>query len=279
MTQQDGSRLIILNADDLGLAPGVTRGILELARCGVVTSASLIPNLPGSASALSAAREAGLDVGTHLTICTGAPLSPPQAVPSLLRPDGRFIGASELTRRRMTGRLRLDDVEREWSAQIEWFLAAGVRPSHLDTHCHVHAFAGLDALLLRLARHYGVPAVRRAISGYVSPLVRPSIRRRITARRVGMPARPYRGDYFTVLTHLAPLRHPVSWMLRALPPGVTEIACHPGHVDDELRRLDTLTDPREREWRVLMRPSFRALLEREGIQLASWADVAASMTS
>src|SRR5690348_6805658 len=100
MTDQGGSRLIILNADDLGLAPGVTRGILELAQRGAVTSTSLMPNLPGSADALSAARAAGLDVGLHLTICTGAPLSPPSTVPSLLTPDGRFISASELTRRR-----------------------------------------------------------------------------------------------------------------------------------------------------------------------------------
>ena len=63
--------------------------------------------------------------------------------------------------------------------------------------------------------------------------------------------------------------------MRALPPGVTELVCHPGHVDDELRRVDTLTTPRAREWLALSRPAFRAFLAREGIRLTSWAEAAA----
>jgi predicted glycoside hydrolase/deacetylase ChbG (UPF0249 family) len=68
---------------------------------------------------------------------------------------------------------------------------------------------------------------------------------------------------------------PLEALLRALPAGVTELVCHPGHVDEELRRVDTLTTPREREWLLLSRPAFRDVLAREGIRLTSWAEAAA----
>src|SRR5947208_8581695 len=119
MARERAARLLIVNADDFGLAPGVTRGILELARCGAVTSTSTMINLPGSQEAVAAARSLGLDMGLHLNICLGAPLLPPAAVPSLVAPDRRLVRADEITRWRFAGQLRLAEVEREWSGQIE----------------------------------------------------------------------------------------------------------------------------------------------------------------
>lgn len=269
-------RLLIVNADDLGLAPGVTRGILELARLGVVTSTSLLPNLPGSAAALAAAREMRLDVGLHLNLCAGVPLSPPHTVPSLLRRDGAFATAGAIARRRYAGRLRLDDVEREWSAQIEWCLAQGARPSHLDSHCQLHGLSGLYHLTLRLARRYGIAGVRSAAAGFIWQT--PGLSRlRVTLRRAPThDSVPFHPDFFSVLSVLGQMRsaRPLQALLRALPPGVTELVCHPGHVDDELRRLDPLTDQREREWLLLTRLFLRDLLRGEGIRLVSWADLA-----
>ena len=276
-THQDNGReerLLIVNADDLGLAPGVTRGILELARQGIVTSTSVMVNMPGALEALAAAREAGLDVGLHLNICAGAPLSPPERVRSLLDREGRFETAGELSLRFFTGRLRLDEVEREWTAQIKRFLAAGVRPSHLDSHNHLHAYQGLYGLAARLARHYGVPGLRRAYAGYIfqSPRIH-ALTRVVGRRRRAFPG-IYQPEHFSVLTVLGRLHSPRALLalLRALPPGATELVCHPGHVDDTLRRLDPLTDARERELLLLSRPLVRETLAREGIRLVSWAD-------
>ena len=273
------TRLLIVNADDLGLAPGVTRGILDLARRGAVTSASLLPNLPGSARALAEAREVGLDVGLHLNLCVGVPLSPPETVPSLLRRDGAFATAGEIARRRYAGWLKLNEVEREWIAQIEWCLAHGARPSHLDSHCQLHGLPGLYHLTLRLARRYGIAGVRAAGAGFI--LQAPALSRlRVTTRRaLGANSSPYQPDYFSVLSVLGQMRsaRPLQALLRALPPGVTELVCHPGYVDDELRRLDPLTNRRERELLLLSRPSFQELLLDEGIRLASWAEVAAGV--
>lgn len=270
-------RLLIVNADDLGLAPGVTRGTLELARFGVVTSASLLPNLPGSAEALAMAREIGLDVGLHLNLCVGMPLSPPQTVPCLLRHDGAFATAGAIMRRRYAGWLRLGEVEREWSAQIEWCLAQGARPSHLDSHCQLHGLPGLYHLTLRLARRYGIAGVRGAGAGFIVQAPGLSRLRVVTRRPSGATSTPYRPDYFSVLSVLGQMRspRPLQALLHALPPGVTELVCHPGYVDDELRRLDPLTNRRERERLLLARPFLQDVLHDEGIRLVSWADAAA----
>src|SRR3989440_7204766 len=277
MALEGAAALLIRNADDFGLAPGVTQGILELAQCGAVTSTSTMINLPGSKEAVAAARGAGLDMGLHLNICLGAPLLSPEAVPSLVAPNGRFVRADVITRRRFAGQLRLDEVEREWSAQIESFLACGVRPSHLDSHCHLHAYPGLYRLTMRLAVRYGIPGVRRACAGliYHAPHV-PGLGRVLRSAPLNS-ATPYQPDHFSVLSWMGFVRdaRPLEALLHALPPCVTELVCHPGHVDDELRRVDTLTTPRAREWLALSRPAFHAFLAREGIRLTSWAEAAA----
>ena len=272
-------RLLIINADDLGLAPGVTDGILDLARRGAVTSASILMNMPRSDEAMAAARAANLDVGLHLNLCTGEPLSPPNAVPSLLTggTDGRvrFASAGAIHRRYLSGRLALEDVAREWATQIERFLATGATPSHLDSHCHVHALPRLYRLTVELARRYGIPGIRRAYSHYIvrSPPLAQLSACLGRSRRSGPPYSP---DYLSVLTVMGPARTPraLHALLHALPRGVTELVCHPGHVDDELRRIDTLTDAREREWLLLSRPHLQEALAREGIDLVSWRAIA-----
>jgi predicted glycoside hydrolase/deacetylase ChbG (UPF0249 family) len=139
---------------------------------------------------------------------------------------------------------------------------------------------GLSALILQLARRYGIRGVRPALAGllYQAPWpatlhVRLDLPCRTTAAR--MPIR--RPAHFSVLTALGCGRdtRPLRALLRALPPGVTELVAHPGHPDDELRHVDALVEPREHEWRMLAGPELPLLLAREGIRLISWAQMPA----
>src|SRR5213593_3812881 len=92
---------LVVTADDLGLAPGVTKGILESHRRGVVRSTSLIVTADSSAEAAAQARmEPDLEVGLHIDLVGGWPVSDPAAVRSLVdEEDGRFVGLAELTKR------------------------------------------------------------------------------------------------------------------------------------------------------------------------------------
>jgi len=268
---QTAERRLIVNGDDFGLSPAVNAGMVELARLGALTSASLLVTMPGAEESLALAHAVGLDAGVHLNICVGRPLSPPDRVPTLLDGTGRFPNAHVVAWRYLTGRLRIEEVEREWSAQIERVLAAGIRPSHLDSHCHLHLYPGLFALIQRLARRHGIRGVRGAAAGFIlQPPGLPGAR--LTLGRTRSRPGLYHPDHWSVLTVQGRARAsgPLDTLLRALPPGVTELICHPGHVDDALRARDPLSDPREDEWRLLARPHFRDALRREGIVLTSW---------
>src|SRR4051812_35977187 len=85
------SRQLVVTADDFGISRGVNRGIVEAHRNGLVTSASLMPNLPSAEDALTRATTCpDLGLGLHLTLTAGRPLSPPDRVPTLVDADGQF---------------------------------------------------------------------------------------------------------------------------------------------------------------------------------------------
>ena len=98
---------VIVNVDDLGLHPAVRRAVEDLFRAGAVTSATLLVNGPDAAAA---ARIQGPGLGVHLNILRGKPLLPPSEIPSLVGPDGLFLGDyAALFRRYVTGRPAVED--------------------------------------------------------------------------------------------------------------------------------------------------------------------------
>ncbi|HWE62776.1 MAG TPA: ChbG/HpnK family deacetylase, partial [Chloroflexota bacterium] len=118
-------RLLIINADDCGLAAGITQSVLDLGRLGAISSTSVLLNLPDSDVALAAVQHAGLAVGVHLNVTLGSPLSATATVGSLLGAGGRFLPtARAVAWRLLRGGLSLAEVEREWTAQIERCLAS-----------------------------------------------------------------------------------------------------------------------------------------------------------
>ena len=118
---------LVVTADDLGLSPGVNRGILEAHRAGVVRSTSLLVTFPASEEgAALALAERDLEVGMHFDLVGGRPVSDPAAVRSLTDADGRFYTLAELTKRLFTARVRASEVATELRAQVERARSWGV---------------------------------------------------------------------------------------------------------------------------------------------------------
>src|SRR6266849_8648084 len=156
------TRNLIVNADDLGWAAGVNRGIAEAHRGGIVTSASLLANGEAFAEAVELARDAGgLGVGVHLNLNDGPPIAQRESMPSLVNDSGEFEGGPDgLLLKIATRGLSMREVALEWSAQISKVRDAGIEPTHLDGHKHVHMLPGLFEITLRLAKRYGIGAIR-----------------------------------------------------------------------------------------------------------------------
>jgi chitin disaccharide deacetylase len=284
---------LIVNADDLGWTEGVNRGIAEAHRKGLVTSASLLANGPSFDSALEIARaNPELGVGVHLNLSDGGPTAKPEDVRGLLNEAGALEGGPESLLLRIASRsLNLEEVEREWDAQIRKIRESRITPTHLDGHKHVQMLPGLFEVALRLAKKHGIRAIRisheesklRALlsSGreQKAGLV---LKQGVQARGLKLLARDAREmadhaglatcDHFCGIAQTGVLRREgVETLLKNLPQGTTELMCHPGYVDENLRRSDTrLQESRQVELDILTDPMVRKLVATQGIRLISY---------
>ncbi len=290
---------LIVNADDFGLTEGVSRGIVEAHRRGIVTSTTLLANGAVFESAVALALASpGLGVGVHLNLSEGRPVSEPSRVASLLNGQGCFSGGpAKLMARILSGKLRRAEVEHEWGAQIEKVRAGGIGITHLDGHKHVHMLPGLFPIALRLARQHGIPAVRLAVerpTGFSALLRRnggaaPRLAKQyLQARALAAAALDYREqlqqaeikspECFYGITQTGFLdAAELETILWNLPEGSSELMCHPGYLDAALGETPTrLLGQRERELDALTRPEARKPLATLGIQLINYRDLAAA---
>lgn len=152
---------LIINADDFGMSPGVNQGIIHLFEQGRLTSASLLVNTPWSEAAIDYARQQSQhQIGMHLNLTTHKPVLPAEKVQTLVKTGGEFYSLSAFLLRLLTGRINLQEVEAELSAQIQICLDQGIRLAHVDTHMHLHAFPAVGDLVCQLASRYGIEVMR-----------------------------------------------------------------------------------------------------------------------
>ena len=254
----DQTKQLIVTADDFNLSVGVSQGILEAHHHGIVTETSVMVNLgdlPQASAMLAAAPRLG--VGLHLNITRGRPLAPLRAVQDLLGPDGQFLGAPRALPRQIT----VGAVRAEFRAQLEAFQSAFARlPQHLDTHHHVHRHPVVLEAVLDLAASLQLPV--RSLD--------PRMRAKVTARRLGSPGH-FLGDagdepYWTEARLLS--------TIQGLPPGVTELMCHPGYFDGAIA-YSRYGPQRDVERQALCAPEVAARVREEGVRLVTYAAVQA----
>ena len=158
-----GNRLLIVNADDYGLTTGISNGILQAHREGIVTSTSVLAVGPAFArTAPLLADVPGLGVGVHLAaVGEDPPMLAPREIPTLVDRKGRLPGSwRQFTALALAGRVDPDDLRREFAAQFERVRDLGIPITHLDTHQHLHLWPIVREVVLELAGAEGVTAVR-----------------------------------------------------------------------------------------------------------------------
>ena len=288
---------LIVNADDLGWTDGVNRGIEEAHRRGLVTSASLLANGLAFAGGIAvAASNPRLGIGVHLNLSDGPPTASADSVKSLLSPTGDLAGGPESQLLKIAKRsLPCEQVEREWEAQIMKIRAAGIQPTHLDGHKHVHMLPGLFELALRLAKKHGIAAIRIALEDSKLRSVlsagknqNASVRMKqgVQARGLKLLARDARKladraglattDYFCGIAQTGILKlEGVQRLLEILPEGTTELMTHPGYVDRDLRKTPTrLQESRQTELDILTDQGIRKVVATRGIRLINFKEIA-----
>jgi len=151
---------IIVNADDFGFNSAINGAIVEAFQKGLVSSATIMANMPGFDEAIDLARRYGLlrCIGLHLNITQGTPMT------SAIRCCRRFCDEIGGFRPRRTmfrlSRHESEAVEIEIEAQVRACLGRGLNHLHLDSHHHVHTEWAIGSAAIRVARRYGIVAIR-----------------------------------------------------------------------------------------------------------------------
>jgi predicted glycoside hydrolase/deacetylase ChbG (UPF0249 family) len=222
-------RYLVVNADDFGACSGVNRGIVEAHQRGIVTSASLMVGMAGSEEAACLARECpGLSVGLHVSFEDErrqpvADLSDPGACAAAL--DQQLMRFTDLLDR---------------------------RPTHLDSHHHVHTRPGLLPHFRAVAERCAIPL--RECSGV-----------RYCSRFYGQWA----GEHHPEQVSAAAL---IRILAAEIGDAITELACHPGRADPALSSSYAIE--RELELRTLCDRHVRRFLEGCGIALVDFGQAA-----
>lgn len=265
---------VIINADDFGYSQGVSYGIIESYRRGVLTSTSIMPSMPGFEHAVGLARQnPGLGIGVHLTLTCGYPLL--SGHKTLVREDGSFprkpFYIDESTS------IDLDEAEREWTAQIERVLDAGIAPDHLDAHHHIYTYKGLERLFYDLAYRYGLPVRHSWGLGdeYEGPhvdtpgdIAHPeTMVDYITPAHVNFADSPQ--EYLRKISVC--LRDQLVKKLEEH--DVVEVMCHPAYVDYPVIAGSSFNVPRCAEVEVMTDPTLRTFIRGLGAELITFAQI------
>ena len=259
------ARLLIINADDFGMCHAVNEAVIQAFKDGVISSCTLMVPCPWSLHAvklLQAIPE--MPFGVHLTVIgehpdyRWGPLTCRDEVPSLMDEAGYFY--SNARAEEFLDRVDVSELEREYRAQLEWVLATGLKPTHLDSHCGSHTRRkAIFEMTVELAHEYGL-ALR--VYGDAS----------ITRHVAELQAQGYLTlehkllDSYTLGT--TNKRATYVQLLKDLPVGLSEWAVHPGLDTAELRAIepDSLERPvRPTDFDFFSSEEAKAVLEAEGI--------------
>ncbi|MSQ96549.1 MAG: ChbG/HpnK family deacetylase [Gemmataceae bacterium] len=284
-------RLLLVIADDIGIGPNTTTGILQLASQGIITGSVLLVNSTYAEDAIRKWRRLGapLDIGWHPALTLDSPLAPSADVPSLIRTDGTFWPLGSFLKRWFLGLLNPQEVELEWRLQLKRFIElVGHPPLFVNVHQHIGLFSPLGEILFNILSELSVRPYMRRIQepwSVIRDLPGARLKRCCLGWLGRRLSRIQEAHGFPGNDWLAGIAKPedvldpdffVGW-LEAMPGQVVELMCHPGRLDPTLvgrdcTDSDGLLQQRVNELRWLRDGSFLEAAEDAGFKLISPSD-------
>lgn len=289
-----GERIVIVNADDFGFTKHVTDAIAECHSNGIVTSTTLMVNMPAAEYAVGLAeRLPELGIGVHVNLTEGRPTAAEAQVRGLLGEDGLFPGNAAQSARLWRGSEHAAAVRAEIDAQVRRCIALGVQPTHCDSHHGIHKLPVVRRALVSVLREHGIRWARTPLSrhrlvpgaplsalpGYFKVNLRraPSIAfhmwSHLQLRRAGIRTPDWKATRDMGVPNEGTPRSELLALIAAAPVGVSEILLHPGGYGSD----ESPSQWRRRTWAedtpVCVDPEVIAAIAASGVRLASFRDL------
>jgi chitin disaccharide deacetylase len=280
-------RRLIINADDFGFCESVNKGIVEAHTKGVLTSTTIMANMPATEQAADLAKNLpSLGVGVHLNLTAGKPLCQQASVKLILDSQGHFVlspGKLALASL-ITGKVRTA-IETELASQIQWLIDKGIKPTHLDSHKHIHAFPTIFPIVCRLAKRFSIPAIRYAyepkqVSQIPWPVTDNESRKRAslvrTMAKINRWQNPalFRTDALLGVAHVGKIN---AAFMRAVSlyniASTAELMTHPGYTYDLDATRTRLVKQREIELAALCDEKTKHYFKDAGIKLVHYGQL------
>ena len=266
------TKLLILHADDLGVAHSVNAASFDALDKGAVSSASIMMPTPWVTEVATYAKQhPNADLGLHLTLTSEwltyrwGSVESKDKVASLLDSTGTF--PSDVPP--VVARAKPAEVERELRAQVERAMALGIRPTHLDSHMGtLFTTPELIATYVKVAHDYRLPFLAMKTSPFsgtpmpVSP--KDILVDAVVIAGPEVPRDQWKAFYVDAITNLKP--------------GLTEMIVHLGHDDAELQAVTTDHEPygsawRQRDYEVVTSPEFKKALQDNKVRLVTYREL------
>jgi predicted glycoside hydrolase/deacetylase ChbG (UPF0249 family) len=270
------AKLLILHADDLGVAHSVDAASFDALDSKAVSSASIMIPTPWVTEVATYAKtHPDADLGLHLTLTSEwktyrwGSVESADKVPSLLGPDGTFPTDTPV----VAAKAIPAEAEREIRAQLERAIALGIHPTHLDSHMgSLFAKPELFATLAKVAHEYHLPflAVRGMGGGVPLPTNdKDVLLDAVVIAGMNQPRDQWKEFYFGAI--------------RNLKPGLAEMIVHLGHDDAELQAVTEDHEPygsawRQRDYDIVTSQAFRQALKDNNVNLVTWRQVQKLLT-
>jgi predicted glycoside hydrolase/deacetylase ChbG (UPF0249 family) len=262
------AKLLILHADDLGVAHSVNAASLDALDTGAISSASIMIPTPWVTEVAAYARQhPNADLGLHLTLTSEwltyrwGSVESKDKVPSLLDSTGTF--PNEVAP--VAAKARPAEIERELRAQVERALSLGIRPTHLDSHMGaLFTTPEIIATYVKVAHDYRLPFLALKSGSFPPPMPLAPNDIALDAVIIAGPEVPrdqWKAFYLNAIANLKP--------------GLTEIIVHLGHDDAELQAVTVDHEPygsawRQRDYDVVTSPEFKKALQDHKVTLVTW---------
>lgn len=252
---------LIINADDFGYSKAVNFGIMESHINGVLTSTTLMANMPGVDHAVSLLKDMpNLCVGAHLTLTCGKPILG-NKVSTLIKTDGCFYKLSDIESN--ATKMDKSEIYEEWKTQIKDLLKKGVNLSHIDSHHHVHTFKEHKEIIKSLSEEFNLP-VRNCDNNLENKIRFLDLCNYNPIRNMEEKYEDVRIECFKVIEEL---------IKRNIQYENTEAMCHPAFLDSHLFENSSFNIARIREVDILCDQLMRDFINKYEIKLCNYKNI------